>query len=171
MSITRQTANALSAEAFEALQKVAAQHGMALQRESGRLSDTSFTFKVQTASGVPADYALHARLIGIPEDSYGKTFTVRGTRYTITGIKLSRRKYPVSPLQEPLSPPGTGALVVLDQTADQFVVQTDPPCRTIQCRADLLSDPGQGLCQQKSTVPPGSNSTSLPYYRSGGQTP
>ncbi|MAG24150.1 hypothetical protein CMI47_01095 [Candidatus Pacearchaeota archaeon] len=100
-TIDRTLVNLLALEAEEALQAVAANHGLTLTKAGGRFSDTTFTpkftFTLTTESGEPADFASHAKLIGLPPDCWGQTFTgARGTQYTITGIKLSRPKYPVS---------------------------------------------------------------------------
>ncbi len=43
-----------------------------------------------------ADFAKAARQIGLPEDCLGKTFKHWGTTLTITGIRTSRWRYPVS---------------------------------------------------------------------------
>jgi hypothetical protein len=100
-TINRALINLLSQEAEEALQVVAAKHGLTLTKEGGRFSDTTFSpkfsFSAKTESGQPVAFASHAKLLGLPEECWGEQFTTgRGTSYTITGIKLSRRKYPVS---------------------------------------------------------------------------
>ena len=100
MLIDRSLVNLLSGEAEKALQAIAANHGLTLKRERGRFTDTTFTpkfvFALTTESGQPVDFASHAKLIGLPADCWGQRFTHYGREFTVTGIKLSRHKYPVS---------------------------------------------------------------------------
>jgi hypothetical protein len=39
--------------------------------------------------------ASDAGLLGLPDDAVGRTFTSRGERYRVVGIKIRNRKYPV----------------------------------------------------------------------------
>lgn len=99
-SFDRSTCNAVSSEAMEALQAVAERYGLSLNRQPGRYSEGNFTFKcefkVVSDSGVPADFAQKAAVLGLPEDCFGQVFNSRGRSYKITGLNLRRRKYPVS---------------------------------------------------------------------------
>ena len=96
----------IAADVQEALKSVGEKHGMTITYEGGRYGDFTLDMKVKatitTEGGQPGDFAKHARLIGLPEDCWGKTFVSLGSgeSATITGIKLSRRKYPVSATTE-----------------------------------------------------------------------
>jgi len=96
----------IAADVVEALKAVGEKHGMTITYEGGRYGDYTLDMKLKatitTEGGQPGDFAKHARLIGLPEDCWGKTFVSLGSgeSATITGIKLSRRKYPVSATTE-----------------------------------------------------------------------
>jgi hypothetical protein len=96
----------LAADVEEALKAVGEKYGMTFSYEGGRYGDYTLDMKLKatiaTAGGQPGDFAQHARLIGLPEDCWGKTFLslASGQTCTITGIKLNRRKYPVSATTE-----------------------------------------------------------------------
>jgi len=97
----RATCSTVGTEALAALQAVADKYGLTVARKSGNYSDASFnvtlTFSAKTGSGVPADFARSAPLIGLKPEDYGKTFTTYGGKtYRVTGINLRRAKYPVS---------------------------------------------------------------------------
>jgi hypothetical protein len=107
MTITRQTAQTLSAATVAALQALAEEHGMIVSLAGGtRYSDATVTIKIEfTATveadgvgipGAPVNFARDAAAIGLDDHAWGREFTVGGTVYRVTGIKLSRRKYPVS---------------------------------------------------------------------------
>jgi hypothetical protein len=97
----RKTCRTVSADAEEALEAVAAKFGLTLKRESGRFSHDSFTAKFTFAvvaadgSGAPADFARKARMLGLPEDCYGKQFVTGTGTYEVTGLNLRAKKYPV----------------------------------------------------------------------------
>ena len=90
---------AVADAAMEALAAVAESFGLTLVRQAGRYSDSAFTFKAEfkatAADGAPADFALTARLLGLPEDCWGKELMVAGRACRITGLDLKKRKYPV----------------------------------------------------------------------------
>jgi|TARA_R110000824_G_scaffold54351_19_gene149980 hypothetical protein len=90
----------VSDEAEAALEAVAAKYGMTLSRGNGRFSPdrltVKFDFCMATGTGAPSDFAQKAKMVGLPEDCFGKTFISGSTRYTVTEINLRRRKYPVS---------------------------------------------------------------------------
>jgi hypothetical protein len=99
-SFDRPLVRQVSEEAEAALAAVAEKYGLTITRQPGRFSPDRLTLKIDlivaTETGAPADYASKAALIGLPEDSWGKTFIASGTEYTITEINLRRPKYPVS---------------------------------------------------------------------------
>ena len=90
---------ALRDDIEQALQAVADKHGLTVTVGGGSYTDHTFAPKMEfsctTSSGAPAGFAFDAELIGIPVDCYGKTFTRAGEEYTIVGINLRARKYPV----------------------------------------------------------------------------
>ena len=96
----------LASEVEEALKALGEKHGMTFSYQGGRYGDYTLDFKMKASitieGGQPADFAANARLIGLPEDCWGKTFVslASGQTATITGIKLNRRKYPVSATTE-----------------------------------------------------------------------
>lgn len=103
---TRAGVRAVGADSLDALQGVARKHGLLVRHYGGSFSPDSYRLKVEFntkagksgRSGEPANYRSQARQIGIPEDSFGATFVtgMRGTRYKIVGLKLSRWKYPIT---------------------------------------------------------------------------
>lgn len=99
-TITLDGANALTREAEDALKAVCEKHGLIVDVSPGTYTDTNLSFKVnvavKTESGAPADFERTARVLHLPANCYGAEFMVRGKTYTITGINLRRRKYPVS---------------------------------------------------------------------------
>ena len=105
-TITRQTCRLLSADTLKALEAVAQKHGLTVSMGSGRFSAGSATLKVEyTATveadadgtpGAPVDFARHAAIIGLDDHAFGRVFTAGGVEYRVSGIRLTRRKYPVS---------------------------------------------------------------------------
>jgi hypothetical protein len=108
-TLDRSTVRKLQAEAEAALAAVAAKYGMLLKQGNGRFSNDRLAVKFEFAvaaeapkgktgagTGAPADFSRKARMVGLPEDCFGKTFRIGGTVYTIDEINLRRPKYPVS---------------------------------------------------------------------------
>jgi hypothetical protein len=98
----RPTCRKVSDEALEALNAVAEKFGLIVKNEPGRFTHNTFTakftFSVEASdgTGAPADFAQKARLVGLPEDCFGKEFTdFRNQTFTITGVNLRAKKYPV----------------------------------------------------------------------------
>ena len=85
--------------AMEALGPVAEKFGLTLVRQAGRYSNTGFTFKAEfkatAADGAPADFALNAKLLGLPEGCWGEELTIGARTIRIAGLDLRKRKYPV----------------------------------------------------------------------------
>jgi hypothetical protein len=101
--IDRATCRNISDQAEAALKVLADELGLSLKRESSRFDPlggtvtVKLTFGVQNASGASQADTQAASLLGLPADCIGRTFrSGRGTLYTITGINMRRRKYPVS---------------------------------------------------------------------------
>ncbi len=97
---TKAEARELNKAAHEALKAVAEQFGLTIKPGSARYSPDSCTVKYEfgclTEAGAPAGFTDRAKMLRLPEDCWGKEFTVNGETYTITDLNLRRRKYPVS---------------------------------------------------------------------------
>jgi hypothetical protein len=99
--LNRANVKLISDEAEAALAAIATKYGLTVKRNNGRFSpgclSTKFDFNVVDAStGAPADFPRLALRVGLPADSYHKTFVYGGNEYTIEAIVTRRRKYPVS---------------------------------------------------------------------------
>ena len=98
--IGRSACRVITDKAEAALKVLADELGMTLSRETSRYgTDTvtvKMTFKVTGANGVATADANNAVLLGLPADVIGQTFRAGGTLYTVSGIVMRRRKYPVS---------------------------------------------------------------------------
>lgn len=99
MTMTRSLLRELNAEINGALEAVAERHGLVVSVGGGSFSSSSYRpkveFKTVGEDGVPEDFAATARLLGLPEDCYGKTFTNRGRAFTVRGFNLRAKRYPV----------------------------------------------------------------------------
>lgn len=106
MTNNRTTARTLSAATLVALQAVASEHGLIVSVGSARYSDARVSIKVEFAAtvaadgegtpGAPADFARDAAAVGLDDHAFGREFVYGGESYRVTGIKRSRRKYPVT---------------------------------------------------------------------------
>jgi len=98
--MTRPVAKRIAADVAAALKPVAEKYGMSLSEGGWSYYDTDITFKpkfaVVTDSGVPADFERLAPKYGLEPSDFGKTFTSLGRQFRITGIKPTRRQYPIS---------------------------------------------------------------------------
>lgn len=91
-----------------ALKAVADKHGITLTVGSMRFSESEVRMKLTANTGSSAelvqaktdasaaDLARLSALYDLPEGLLGRKITVRGSHFTISGAKLSRRKYPFS---------------------------------------------------------------------------
>jgi hypothetical protein len=91
--------NNLRDDIVTALEGVAKQHGLTVRVGGGTYTEYTFAPKVEfsctTEAGAPAGFAYDAELVGLPRDAWGRSFAMRGEQYTIVGINLRARKYPV----------------------------------------------------------------------------
>ena len=99
MKLTKTTVAQIQREIADAVASVAAKHNLQLSPSRARYSDSNIKLSMEltavSESGEPADFAAHARLLGLPADCYGKTITTNSRTLSICGIKLRNRKYPV----------------------------------------------------------------------------
>lgn len=65
-------------------------------RPAGAASGTAPAPKPDTTARDKAEWETYAPVYDLPEDAFGKEFTMRGDRFRIAGIKTRRPKYPVS---------------------------------------------------------------------------
>ena len=107
-SFDRQNLPGLRRDIDEALKAVADKHGITFAIGRITFSGSEFRAKMTAntgssadmdqakAFGTVADLARLSSMHNLPEDLLGRKITVRGSHFTISGVKLSRRKYPFS---------------------------------------------------------------------------
>jgi len=99
--MTREIVRRLGAEAEEALKTVAEKYGLVVSRSGGSFDPVAgtctprFTFSCESADGVPTGFAANAPLVGLEPDDYGRKFNTPRGMFTICGVKLRNRKYPI----------------------------------------------------------------------------
>jgi len=102
-SLDKSTLRLIQTDILAAVQAVAAKHGVAITPGGGSFEPMTATvklsIKVLTAddgrSGDEVNFGKYCQLFGLPADTYGKTFRVRGLDYTVSGLDLKRRARPV----------------------------------------------------------------------------
>ncbi len=94
--IDRTTAKLLGAEIQEALEAVAAKHGLIVSVRGGKYDDTMYAPKVEfkTANADEEDFNRYANWYGL-EGQFGETFTQNGRSFKITGIAPRSPKRPI----------------------------------------------------------------------------
>lgn len=103
-SINAPAMNVLRTAIDAALAKVAEEHGVTLQTGKGKYGDTFGSFelkiglpdadgKVVTKEG--EDFRYNASVFGFQPDDLFAEFTVRGEKYTITGMNARASKMPI----------------------------------------------------------------------------
>ena len=107
-TMNRAACRTIQEEMMKALKPVADKFGLTVEYDGARFSSTQVTAKVKWAvvtetvgtdgasKAVPANFAADAVTLGLKPEHYGATFKSGRTEYRITGIKMSRYKYPVS---------------------------------------------------------------------------
>jgi len=98
--IDRAACRTISDTALKALQAVAAQHGLTVKAAGGRYEDTRYTarfaFTVNDAqvleTSAKEKWDKWCELLGLKPEDFGKTFTVKGKTYRITGLLPNRDK-------------------------------------------------------------------------------
>jgi hypothetical protein len=105
MKMTRKNLRELSAAMTEALAGLEERFSVRFAVGGGRYSESEVTYKV-TASAVGENgetysreaekFTLLAETYGLKPEWLGKEFSSNGEKFRVTGLKTSRRKYPVS---------------------------------------------------------------------------
>ncbi len=102
--ITRQLLKILREEIDQALKTVGEKHGLEFQAGSASFSGNNFTFKLagsmigEDGKAVTKEvetFKAFAKLYGLQPEDLGKEFTRHGRRFTICGLKMSAKKYPI----------------------------------------------------------------------------
>ena len=102
-SFDKKNCETIRAEVMAAVAAVMHKYDLSATYKGGRFSNERFSVNLDldvlavASSGeeMPASFPKDAARVGLPSDSYGKLFKLRGTLYKITGIKTRNRKYPV----------------------------------------------------------------------------
>ena len=95
---------ALASDVRAALKEVGEKHNVDLKAGTFRYGDKDVSCRITGldldatggASEEEVNYKERHSYYGLPEDGLGKTFDHMGKTFTVTGLKPSRRKYPVS---------------------------------------------------------------------------
>lgn len=106
-SFNNRTVDVVLEACQKALEAVAAEHGLRLERKrcSYHQTDMPVAFKLHVRetdsdgreiTPEERDFRLHATAFGLQPDDFGKTVTIRGQEYTICGLRLRARKYPIT---------------------------------------------------------------------------
>ena len=105
MNFNRTNIKALRADIDAALAAVEKQHGVSFKLGNIRFTDNDFRCKLEcfsasdnSGNAVNVDkqnFESKAFLVGVKTTSFGKTFTSRGRKFTITGINTRANKYPI----------------------------------------------------------------------------
>ncbi len=98
-TFTKENLKVIDAEINAALQAVATKHGITLRASGGTYSGAEFTTKIK--GSVKDTQALNAananalRVLGLPADTIGKSFSNLGKSFTISDVNLSLYKRPI----------------------------------------------------------------------------
>jgi len=88
------------------MSELAAALGIQIIYRGGRYGEDTLTVKFEfqemtahadgASDAVPAAFARTAQMLGVPTDSFGKTFKQGQRTYTVVGLSTRRPKFPVS---------------------------------------------------------------------------
>jgi hypothetical protein len=97
--VDKATAKAVQQEMGDALKAIAAKHGLEITSSRSTYSESEFNLSIKSRSTSQEDnaatWARYAPMYGLPLDGLGQTITLNRKVYTITGLDLNRRAYPV----------------------------------------------------------------------------
>lgn len=97
----RQTAKEIAVIARRALDAAFAGAGIEVQINGGKFDNHTYSPRVTfaVAGGLEdkqrEEFELYARVHGLKDSDYGRTFDFRGTKYTLCGLRPRAGKYPV----------------------------------------------------------------------------
>lgn len=105
VTLDTKTANIIIREMVKALQPVAKRYNVKIMPHGGTIGpshlDVITKFKVEVidtdakAEARRNEFDTYCELFGLKPEHFGARFTSRGTEYTISGLELKRRKYPI----------------------------------------------------------------------------
>ncbi|WP_245452042.1 hypothetical protein [Mesorhizobium waimense] len=92
---------------LEACQKIAADHGLAIESAGWRSLDSGFAFEPVFSVSIPASdgtafnlekdmFEILAERYGLAPSDFGREFSAGSERFRITGIDPKRPRYPIS---------------------------------------------------------------------------
>ena len=95
------TADKLYKDLQTTLNTFAKAHGLTLKTGNGRYGSNSLRIPVELfevtngKSAEQVEFEKYAKLFGLEPSDYGKTFATGGATYTIVGLAMRSRKYPI----------------------------------------------------------------------------
>ena len=103
--LDRGTVREIMREVEEAARTIAARHGLEFHRQSAKFASYEMTSRLTLRVAGAAEREAEtqrdlapfvAARLGLPQDIVGKSFNHKGYRFTVTGLKPERPRYPVS---------------------------------------------------------------------------
>lgn len=97
-TVNRQTAKAIGAEVKEALEQVAAKHGMVLEYKGVTYDPTGMIrprVELKTASADKSEFSMWATSYGLEPKDFGAEFSSNGRLFRISGISPRSPKRPI----------------------------------------------------------------------------
>jgi hypothetical protein len=99
MELTKQSLQFIRKDIDAAFAEISKKYGINSMRVGNiKYNDSMFKFSCEAKLNAPENdknLASELLLLGLPKDSYGRTFIHNGHKFKIVGCKLSKRKYPV----------------------------------------------------------------------------
>jgi hypothetical protein len=102
MKFDKSSVSIIHEEAVKILQQRLAECGITVEAAGGKYDDHEYTMKLKLSttnesgqSQAAVDFTRYARRYGLDADQLGSVFTHKGMKYRITGLKPSRRVYPI----------------------------------------------------------------------------
>ena len=102
MKMTPQQLDAFRRSFENAVENLKSKYGVEIELGNIRYTSDSFTSKIKVLNKVEGksvtqvEFDKYCGLFGLTPSDYGRKFTSNGRVFTLTGIKPSRRKYPIS---------------------------------------------------------------------------
>lgn len=99
--IDKQTLQNFREDFEHAMESLEQKYGMVIELGSIHYTATSFTAKLEAKEGESKDdineqdFKRYCKMYGLEETDYDRRFAFQGKHYIITGIRPSKRKYPI----------------------------------------------------------------------------